>query len=130
LTFGTLNVVDQSHTQYVVHINAKSPEYVVLDTAAQSHKRYHVGAVHVDHTSIAPVGFAPKSQPTTLFLQSVIDVIVLAPDTTIASREYCPFHALVDVWITPVEFIIIYVVTLAPTVRVHPAYCHSDHPTR
>lgn len=130
MIFGTLNVVDPSHAQYVDQINAKSTAYVVLDTAVQSHNKYHVGAVHVAHISIAHAGFAPKSQPTILFLQSVIDVIVVPPETTTASRVYSEFHANVDVCIAHAELIMIYVVTLAPTVRVPPAYCHSVPHTR
>lgn len=38
--------------------------------------------------TITPVGFHPKSPPTTLFLQSVIEVIVEAPETTTARRLY------------------------------------------
>jgi len=71
-----------------------------------------------------------NTPPTTLFLQSVIDVIVEAPDTTTARRVYREFHADVDVCIAHAELIIIYVVTLAPTVRVPPAYCHSVPHTR
>lgn len=47
---------------------------------------------------------APISPPTTLFLQSVIEVITVAFETTTASLAYCPFHQLVEVWITPAEF--------------------------
>jgi hypothetical protein len=66
-------------------MRAKSPAYVVLLTAVPSQSRYHDGADIVDHIRIAPVGFHQKSHPTTLFLQSVIDVIVDTPETTEAS---------------------------------------------
>jgi hypothetical protein len=71
-----------------------------------------------------------NTPPTTLFLQSVMDVIVEAPETTTARRVWSEFHALVDVWMAPAVSIMIYVVTLAPTVRVPPAYCHSVPHTR
>jgi len=105
LRFGRLNVVDPSPTPYVVPVTAKSPAYVVLETAVPSHRRYPVGAEFVVHMRTAPVGFPPKSPPTTLFLQSVIDVIVDAHETTTARRVCDPFQAEVEVCITPAEFI-------------------------
>ena len=65
---------------------------------------------------------AQSSHHTTWDRQSVIDVIVDAPETTTASFAFWPFHPLVDVIIAPAEFIIMYVVTLGETVTVPPAY--------
>lgn len=53
---------------------------------------------------IFPNHAAPISPPTTLFLQSVIEVMIVASETTTASLAYCPFHQLVEVWIAPAEF--------------------------
>jgi len=52
---GTLNVVDQSHTQYVVQIKANNVAYVVLLIADQLHRDQPDGAVHVDHILISQV---------------------------------------------------------------------------
>lgn len=111
-------------------IRENNTEYVVLDTAVPSQRRYHDGAVTVGHKITAPVGFPQKSHHTALFFHFVIDVTTHAEDTMTPSFAYCTFHADVDVCIAPDESIIIYVVFVAPTVTVPPTYCHSVPHTR
>lgn len=65
---------------------------------------------------------AQSSPPITLFLQSVIEVMTVAFETTTASLAYWPFHPIVEVWIAHAESTMMYVVADAHTVMVPPAY--------
>lgn len=73
---------------------------------------------------------APSSHPTASFLHGVTDVTTHPEETMTPSFVYCPFHADVEVCIAPAELIMTYVVAVAPTVTVPPAYCPSTTPTR
>lgn len=66
-------------------MTANNAEYVVLETAVQSHIRNHVGAVFVDHIFISPV------------IQRAFIVLLLISSQTpkeISSTVHVPPHSL------------------------------------